>query len=936
MVYSLETIGSGEVLWTLFNAIAALLRPNGGTLWQSLISIGTIIGVIIALCYTIFKNSFKPLSTWFISTQIVILGLISPVATIHIKDVLTGFNKTVDNVPFALAFSASTLSSLGTGITQAIETVFQPAPNYVGGSGFQPQSSDTLAYSQTGFMFAANVMTQMKGIQISNDDMMDNMKEFVNQCVVYDALIGTKYTLHDLKRSDDIWGLVSQGASKLRGFAWRNITRNADGMFKGSRGTEIITCQVGVERFTNMWREASQSLVSTFEHRLSEYCGFASRTTPALSNAVHMNLPGAFNKLTHAGKQASEQLQQQVMISSILNANDRKAIELGGSPNLDVRRAYLQQRSMYQTIGETIAQGLPSLKNVLEAVIYALFIFVVFASMPPNGWKMLTFYTKLLLWIQLWPPLFAILNFIMTEILSAKTAGILGTTTGVTIANMVGLSNLTQDMAAIAGYLAVFIPVLSWTLIELGGYSFVSMVSSVLGVSQSAATNAAMEKVQGNYSAGNVSLEGVQAYNSSMLKHDTSGSYTGNHFAMNEGLTAKTVMADGETVLNQAGSHMHVTPTLQHSKEEMLREAQTKADALQTSQSEAASSAYRSAASNYVELGKTASQQKESGISYENQTTANVMSEAAKNYEKLKQVAHKYGISEDIIQQHVINHRAGIGVPKIMPFDLGMDYQNSQNSQSIANSATEELNQLMNSDSFKESISHMKQASDTKSFHTNNQHMSQLAQNMSGSFEKSQQYEQSANKLREASQSIQKERAENQMYGSHIDANLTQEWVNEVGAEKLQNMSMQEQIQSANHFAQQKMDTYRNSQFKKLNLDVIERDFDQQYKSYELGVNAHAIQRNFNANQESIEHKAYKTGVPTHIDTAPKKEAEQMIATQQSTLQTRSLHMKNQVVQGENRFKQQVSTHNDKKFTDLQGAQANQLYKKVISRNETH
>ena len=36
----------------------------------------------------------------------------------------------------------------------------------------------------------------MKGIQISNDDMMDNMKEFVNQCVVYDALIGTKYTLH--------------------------------------------------------------------------------------------------------------------------------------------------------------------------------------------------------------------------------------------------------------------------------------------------------------------------------------------------------------------------------------------------------------------------------------------------------------------------------------------------------------------------------------------------------------------------------------------------------------------------------------------------------------------------------------------------------------------------------------------------------------------
>lgn len=933
MVYSLETIGSGEMLWTLFNAIAALLRPNGGTLWQSLISIGTIIGVIIALCYTIFQNSFKPLSTWFISTQIVILGLISPVATIHIKDVLTGFHKTVDNVPFALAFSASTLSSLGTGITQAIETVFQPAPNYVGGSGFQPQSSDTLAYSQTGFMFAANVMTQMKGIQISNDDMMDNMKEFVNQCVVYDALIGTKYTLHDLKRSDDIWGLVSQGASKLRGFAWRNINRNADGTFAGSRGTEIITCQVGVERFTHMWREASQSLVSTFEHKISEYCGFASRTTPALSNAVHMNLPGAFNKLTHAGKQASEQLQQQVMISSILNANDRKAIELGGSPNLDVRRAYLQQRSMYQTIGETIAQGLPSLKNVLEAVIYALFIFVVFASMLPNGWKMLTFYTKLLLWIQLWPPLFAILNFIMTEILSAKTAGILGTTTGVTIANMVGLSNLTQDMAAIAGYLAVFIPVLSWTLIELGGYSFVSMVSSVLGVSQSAATNAAMEKVQGNYSAGNVSLEGTQAYNSSMLKHDTSGSYTGNHFAMNEGLTAKTVMADGEMVLNQAGSHMHVTPTLQHSKEEMLREAQTKADALQTSQSEAASTAYRFAASNYVELGKTASQQKESGISYENQTTANVMSEAAKNYEKLKQVAHKYGISEEVMHQNMINMRAGGGID-IGVVHLGAEYQNSQNSQAIANAARDELNQVMNSDSFRESMSHMKQASQTNNFHTTDQNTNQLVDNMTSSFEKSQQHEQAANKLRETSHSIQRERADNQMYGARIDTNLTQEWVNEVGANKLQQMSLHEQTQSANYFTQQKMDTYRDSQFKKLNLAALEKDLNSEYKSHNLGFSAQDINNNFKTHKNVIEREASNKGVSTPIDDSPKKNAEHMIAMQQTTLQTRGANMKSNIIQAESNFKKQIAEHNDKKFTTLQGIQANHLYTKMSPVNE--
>jgi hypothetical protein len=320
---------------------------------------------------------------------------------------------------------------------------------------------------------------------------------------------------------------------------------------------------------------------------------------------------------------------------------------------------------------------------------------------------------------------------------------------------------------------------------------------------------------------------------------------------MNEGLTAKTVMADGEMVLNQAGSHMHVTPTLQHSKEEMLREAQTKADALQTSQSEAASTSYRSAASNYVELGKTASQQKESGISYENQTTANVMSEAAKNYEKLKQVAHKYGISEEVVHQNMISMRAGGGID-VGVVHLGAEYQNLQNSQAVANAARDELNQVMNSDSFRESMSHMKQASQTNNFHTMDQNTNQLVDNMTSSFEKSQQHEQAANKLRETSHSIQRERADNQMYGARIDTNLTQEWVNEVGADKLQKMSLHEQTQSANYFTQQKMDTYRDSQFKKLKLVALEKDLNSEYKSHNLGFSAQDINNNFKTHKNVI------------------------------------------------------------------------------------
>lgn len=932
MMYSLETIGAGEMLWTLFNAIAALLRPDGGSLIQSFIILGTVIGAVASLWYTVFQNTFRPFLSWFISTQVIILGLFAPVATIHIKDVLTGFQRTVDNVPFALAFTASTLSSVGTGVTKVIERVFQPAPNYVGGAGFQLQSSDQLAYSQTGFMFAASVMAQMKGVQISNDDMMDNMKEFVNQCVVYDALIGTKYTLHDLKRSNDIWGLVSTGASELRGFAWRDVTRGANGEFVGSAGTTIITCKAGVDKFNDMWIEARTSLVTEFQDKVRDHCGFGARTTSALSNAIAMNLPGALNKLTHSARLASEQLQQQVMISSILLANDRKSIELGGSPNLDVRRAYLQQRNTLKTTGEATSYTLPSLKNVFEALVYALFIFVVMVCMMPNGWKTLAFYLKIMLWLQLWPPLFAILNFIMTEILSSSTASALGTSSGITIANMVGLSNIANDMAATAGYLTVSIPILSWVLIELGGYAFVSMVSGVLGVSQSAASGAALEKTTGNYSAGGVTLESTQAFNSNMLKNDTSLSYTGGHFASNEGKMSKTVTSDGETILRQAESQMPVDIRIQESRDEILRDAYSTADALQTSNSQSASDSTRTAASKYLEFGKQASQQRASGVSFEKGDTINVVNEAADYYEELKNISEKYGITEALVHQKALTMQGGVSV-SFGVGHLGAEYQQSMNAQATAEKATDELNQLGKSTNFREAMSHMSQASINKSFNTTDQNLNQLVNNVSGSFEKSKSYEHQANKAREVSESIQKERAHNQTFGARVDTNVTQEWVNHVGADKISAMPTREMHRSASQFAEEKVDAYRQSVAQKFDAAGLKQGMDEKYKTHSLRHNEHDVNNAYNGVKVTVRDEAVANKFALRVDESTKAEAEQMIAVNNVTLIQRGSTMKGHVQKASGNFLGQVKEHARENLGNGQNSSAINMYREGSKRN---
>lgn len=935
-MYSLETIGSGEMLWTLFNAIVSLLSPDGESLMEAFLKLGTAIGSVSAIGYTVFRNELRPFLTWFISSQIIIFGLLSPVATLVIKDILTGQVRTVSNVPFALAFTASTLSNVGTGITKAVEKVFQASPNYAGGrgfysKGFKQQSFDQLAYSRTGFMFASHVMAQMKGVQLENDDLAENLKEFVNQCVVYDALIGTNYTMHDLKRSDNIWGLVSRTASQLRGFAWREVERTPDGTFVNSRGTEIITCRVGVQRFNRMWEKANDSYVTRFQDKLCEQFGIHRDSTHALSHGVASSLPGALNKLTHSAKTAAEHLQQQVMISSVLMSNDRKSMELGGSPNFEVRRAYLQQRDTYQTIGQTIAQTLPSLKNVLEGLVYALFMFVVLLAMFPGGWGVLTFYTKILLWLQLWPPLFSILNFIMTESLSSAASSAIGTADGITIANMVGLSNIAQDMAATAGYLSSMIPILSWALIERGGYAFVSMASGILGISQQAASSAALEKSTGNYSFGNVSLQGTQAYNSNMLKSDNAASYTGGNFSTNEGIMSKTMTADGETLLHRAESQLPVSVKTQLSREEVLQQAQSRADSLQRSYGEAASNSSRSAATDYIELGKQASMMKASGLTYGNDETTSVMNEAATNYDKLKQFAEKYSMNQDTVNQHAASISAGASI-QIPYAQLGASFENTQTAVATASAATDELNQLAKSESFRNSMSHMNQASINKNFSTNNQEVNEMANNMSGLYEESKSYERHSNKAREMSDSFRSEQHSNRTQGMHVDANLTQDWVNHVGADRIASMTTQQMQASAAQYSDSQMANYRQSVFQKLDALEFKKGLDQQYQGHALQHQSADVSNAFTARRDSVRGDA--AGSVGVVDDAEMYRATTMMAINTASLDKRGSASKAHMEQGGMSMRKQMDEQAESKLSRIQGVSAVNDRQKMSQRND--
>ena len=699
---------------------------------------------------------------WFISHFLILNFLFMPLASVVIKDSMTNQVDKIDNIPFGLAFIASKLSELGFGITRATEQVFQPSPRYGSGNqrGMVDGDFDALSYTRTGFVFGAYALAQMKSMQIADDDLADNIHEFVNQCVVYDVALGNKYTLRDLKNSDNIWGLVSQKASKIRGFSWREVPRH-DGMISGAPDTKIITCAQGVEKINQIWSETTRSALSQTTESLLGFLGVNHKGpgADALAQHVSSHLPGALDRLTGFAANANDRIKQQIMISSVVKANQLKTVELGGSPNFDVRRAYLQQRSAYKTIGETVAQTLPYLKNILEALIYCLFIFVLPLSLLPQGWRIVTFWAKLCCWVQLWPPLFAILNFFVTQSMASQVMNRVSSSGGFTLANFVGIENAAADMAAIAGYLCSMIPVLSWALIEKGGYAFVNMAGSLLSVSQGAASSAAADGFSGNYNFGNIVNAGIQADNTSMLKNDSSASYSSGHFAMNDGISSRMVSGDGEQLINVQTSNLPVSVHRSSYQEQTLRDAYNNAISTNQSESQMASESKMNAARDFVDFSKQASNHMASNKQWTNQETANFVKDSGAVYNKLQQIQNDYGVTKELAYQTALDVSAGVDIGgsligKVAGVSGGAKVTNNQTSAARANEVLMEITQLGKSKEFRSAMSHATEYGKSRNFDIGDQNLKQSVQSFGDHYEKSHQHQKNANVALERSQGL--------------------------------------------------------------------------------------------------------------------------------------------------------------------------------------
>ncbi|MDS4074835.1 MAG: conjugal transfer protein TraG N-terminal domain-containing protein, partial [Candidatus Accumulibacter sp.] len=185
----------------------------------------------------------------------------------------------------------------------------------------------------------------------------------------------------------------------------------------------------------------------------------------------------------------------------------------------------------------------------VEAVTYAMFpLFVLLLLLTSGRETMLAFkgYAAVLIWIQLWPPLYAILNY-MASIYAAydlAAAADLGTgTKALALQTASTIYSRAISGEAVVGYLAISIPFIAWAALKRMENFGTALVGGLSGL-QAMISGGTSASTVGNVSMGNVGMDQMQLApnRTSAFMSSWQNDLSGNTFSSNA-LTGRTAVS---------------------------------------------------------------------------------------------------------------------------------------------------------------------------------------------------------------------------------------------------------------------------------------------------------------------------------------------------------------------------------------------------------
>ena len=316
---------------------------------------------------------------------------------------------------------------------------------------------------------------------------------------MYDVMIGKKYDIQDLRASGNIWELLEQNASSLRMFNYRSPSKG---------GRELVTCKVGITKLGSFF----SSEVSLLSKKFSDIANVASENKASLGagivNALELSSQFYGNL---SGTSGADQLKQVLIINAFKNVPARYGHT----------RAVQEQNTTWKFLGEMSQMTLPILHAIFQALLYGAFPIVILLAFFSKHLRILGTYFEMLLWLEIWPLLFAILNLIVSVFARHSYSR-----ADISIESIDHIVSIQGSYALAASSMGMLVPVLSYMILKTGASSFVHIAGQVMGATQAGASTASHEAITGNRSLDHISTGDRSFNNIHGNKTNIAGDYT--------------------------------------------------------------------------------------------------------------------------------------------------------------------------------------------------------------------------------------------------------------------------------------------------------------------------------------------------------------------------------------------------------------------------
>jgi conjugal transfer mating pair stabilization protein TraG len=647
-MFEIYAYGNVDSLTGVFNAIAAIM---GGEDYFGLIKTVAVTGVLVAAFAGLFTPGKFHGWSWLMGFLLVYYALFLPKSTVVIVDKLGSQPPVaVGNVPIGVAFFGHATSKIGDVMTRFFETAFQviPAPS--------AQLPQELAYQRNGVMFGNRLIRASRAATIADPQLRTDLIAFVHNCTAYDLQDGT-IDPAAFARSTDIWSLMG--------------TPNPARFTTYGNPVQVDTCP-------NAYTYLAARLPAEVAHARS-ILAFQMNPTLAPAGAltvIDAQLEQAYYKtrIAAAAQGAADLLRQNIMINLVQDARSLAGQKLNDPAALMIATARANAtaalNASFLTMGKIAEQALPLVRNVIEAVIYAVFpfVFLLFLLAQGRGLALaIRSFAMSLIWIQLWPPLYAILNYVATlaSARNLEAAAKMGTAAqGLALETAAAIYSGAVSDQAIAGYMVISIPIIATAIIKGGEVAF----QAVTGVSamQSAATGEAASASKGSITQNAVSVDQQQLAptRTSPFMSTTSDAH---------GTTIQGIGPDAGVFRYQANlSRLASTFTVTERQANALGESAREAESFATTQREAMQRSQATALTRALSIQDSyeKSQQRSGATSTSEGGSTSSQFQAIRTV--AKEVNRRLGLSEDSTVGKSVAAAASIGM-KIPLTEIGAE-----------------------------------------------------------------------------------------------------------------------------------------------------------------------------------------------------------------------------------------------------------------------